>query len=201
MASTAAHRSTGWGIGVLAAAIVSRHTVDPYHVWMAATALAAYWGATAPDWLEQAWWSSGRGERLWITHRTWTHWGLAWIALLLFCYAHLGRHDFAGPGFGFAAGGVTHLLADWPNPLGVPWLLTKRYSLRWWKSGRCDMLVVLAVWAAALATSDQVWWHGQLSRHGFALGSKVVAALPTPWNTSWSTAWSTAWNTCLRSWV
>ena len=88
----------------------------------------------------------------------------------------------AAPGFGFAAGGVTHLLADWPNPLGVPWLLTKRYSLRWWKSGSCDLLIVAVVWIAALATSDQVWWQGRLCRQAMAVGWKLAAALPSPFN-------------------
>lgn len=182
MASTAAHRSTGWGIGLLSAAIVSRHGGDPYYAALAATGLAAYAGSTAPDWLERAWWSTRGGKRLWITHRSWTHWGLAWIALLMFCYSHLGNHMLAAPGFGFAAGGVTHLLADWPNPLGVPWLLTKRYSLRWWKSGSCDLLIVAVVWIAALATSDQVWWQGRLCRQAMAVGWKLAAALPSPFN-------------------
>ncbi|MBC7415574.1 MAG: metal-dependent hydrolase [Herminiimonas sp.] len=180
MASTDAHRSTGWGIGLLAAALVSPHVHDPYHAWATLTALAAYAGATAPDWLEQSWWSLRSGKRLWITHRTWTHWGVAWIALLVVCHAHLGQYALAAPGFGFAAGGITHLLADWPNPLGVPWLLTKRYSLGWWKSGRCDALVVLAVWIAAIATADQVWWRGQVWHGTVFLAGKFLAALHGP---------------------
>lgn len=174
---------------MLAAAVVSGHGDDPYHAVTVATGLAAYAGATAPDWLEHAWWSTragkGGGKRLWITHRTWTHWGVAWIALLLFCHANLGIYALAGPGFGFAAGGVTHLLADWPNPLGVPWLLTKRYSLRWWKSGRCDVLIVALVWLAAIATSDQVWWQGRLCRQSLLIGWKFVASLPMPWDAPW----------------
>jgi membrane-bound metal-dependent hydrolase YbcI (DUF457 family) len=107
-----------------------------------------------------AWWT--RSRRLWITHRTLTHWGLAWIALLIYAYRSLGAHALAAPAaFGFAVGGLMHLLADWPNPLGVPWIYG-RHSLNLWKSGRCDMIVVSAAWLAALLVGDRVWWHGHL---------------------------------------
>ena len=46
-------------------------------------------GGTAPDWLEVAWWT--RRKRLWITHRTLTHWGVGWLALLYWSYTSLGR--------------------------------------------------------------------------------------------------------------
>jgi membrane-bound metal-dependent hydrolase YbcI (DUF457 family) len=60
--------------------------------------------------------------------------------------------------FGFAAGGVTHLLADAPNPLGVPWLFpTRRISLNLWRSGRCDLIVVGSAWLAASAMVDRTW--------------------------------------------
>jgi hypothetical protein len=52
-----------------------------------------------------------------------------------------------------------HLLADWPNPLGVPWI-AGRHSLNWWKSGRCDLLIVAASWLIALAVSREFWLHG-----------------------------------------
>ena len=55
--------------------------------------------------------------------------------------------------------GLMHLLADWPNPLGVPWLYW-RHSLNWWKSGRCDLLVVGASWIAAFVCADHVWFDG-----------------------------------------
>lgn len=178
MASTAAHRSTGWAVGVIAAAIVSRQFSDPYHLWAIVTLLFAYAGGTAPDWLEIAWWSRRGGKRLWITHRSWTHWGLAWIALLVFSYRALGRAPMAAPAFGFAAGGVMHLLADWPNPLGVPWLLTQRHSLQWWKSGRCDYLIIITAWLSALAIADHVWWHGVVRHQIGVVAAALVRALP-----------------------
>jgi len=51
-----------------------------------------------------------------------------------------------------------HLFADWPNPLGVPWLVS-RHSLNWWNSGRCDALIVGAAWIAAAFAVDHVWFH------------------------------------------
>ncbi len=178
MASTAAHRSTGWAIGVVAAAIVSLRRSDAYHLWAIATLLCAYAGGTAPDWLENAWWSRRGKRRLWIAHRSWTHWGIAWLSLLVVSYLALPRTSMAAPAFGFAAGGIMHLLADWPNPLGVPWLLRKRHSLQWWKSGRCDYLIIATAWIAALATADQVWWRGSVRRHLTVVASTLAAALP-----------------------
>lgn len=178
MASTAAHRSTGWAVGVVAAAIVSLRLADPYHLWTIATLLCAYAGSTAPDWLENAWWSQGGGRKLWIAHRSWTHWGIAWLALLVASYRALPQTPLAALAFGFAVGGIMHLLADWPNPLGVPWLLTKRHSLGWWKSGRCDYLLIAAAWTAALVIADQVWWHGLMRHHVAVVAVTLAQALP-----------------------
>jgi len=188
MASSAAHRSTGWAVGVLAAAIVSARITDDYRVWTILTCLAGYAGGTAPDWLENAWWSPGPGKRLWITHRTWTHWGLAWIALLVTSYYNLQAQPFAAPVFGFAAGGLMHLVADWPNPLGVPWLLTKRYSLRWWKSGRCDGLIIVCAWIAAVTVADTTWWHDTLHLKVSVSIREMIASLP-PSHVAMLTRW------------
>ena len=177
MASTAAHRSTGWAVGIIAAVVASRSVVDPYHVWTIATILAGHVGGTAPDWLENAWWSRGRGRQLWIAHRSWTHWGLAWLGLLMLCYCNLRRTPLAAPLLGFAAGGIMHLLADWPNPLGVPWFLTRRYSLRWWNSGRCDYVIIFAAWGVALGIADHFWWRGQLYRHISAFLTSIASGL------------------------
>ena len=157
MASNKAHHATGWAAGLIAAAVIS-HTGHggPHYLAGLLGFLMALAGATAPDWLELAWWSSKR--RLWITHRTLTHWGVGWGALLIMSYHWLGSHPVAILTFGFAAGGLMHLLADWPNPLGVPWIFG-RHSLNWWNSGRCDLLVVAAAWLAALLVSDHLWFH------------------------------------------
>jgi len=158
MASNKAHHATGWAAGVIAAAVVAHAGAGgPYQVPSVLAFLMGALGGTAPDWMEVAWWA--RTHKLWITHRTWTHWGLAWIALLAYSYLQLPHHAWAPPLFGFAAGGIMHLLADWPNPLGVPWIF-RRHSLRWWKSGRHDLIVIIAAWLAATVVADHVFFDG-----------------------------------------
>ena len=156
MASNKAHHATGWAAGVIAAALVAHGGAGgPYQVWSLLTLVSGILGGTAPDWLEVAWWS--RRHRLWIAHRTWTHWGIAWITLLAYSYLALGHQLWAPMLFGFAAGGIMHLLADWPNPLGIPWIVG-RHSLNLWKSGRCDLIVIAAAWIGALMVSDHVFF-------------------------------------------
>jgi hypothetical protein len=159
MASSKAHHATGFAAGIIAAALVSAKGADALACVLALIGGVA--GATAPDWLEVAWWS--RARRLWITHRTLTHWGVAWAALLALSYHWLGQHPAATAAFGFACGGLMHLLADWPNPLGVPWI-GGRHSLNLWTSGHCDLIVVGAAWAAALYVADDVWFHHAYGR-------------------------------------
>ena len=154
MASHSAHHSTGVAAGLIAAVIVHHAGAGgPFDVWSILAALAGTLGGTAPDWLEKAWWS--RKHKLWITHRTLTHWGIGWVALLAYSYLSLNVSPLAPVGFGFAAGGIMHLLADWPNPMGVPWILG-RHSLNLWKSGRCDLLVVALAWGAAILVADKL---------------------------------------------
>ena len=156
MASNKAHHATGWAAGVIAASLVVQAGAGgPYHVWSFLSFIAGILGGTAPDWLEVAWWS--RRHRLWITHRTWTHWGIAWIALLVYSYLSLRHRYWAPVLFGFSAGGLMHLLADWPNPRGIPWI-AGRHSLKLWKSGRCDFFVVAAAWTAAFVVADHVFF-------------------------------------------
>ncbi|MBK4736172.1 metal-dependent hydrolase [Noviherbaspirillum pedocola] len=157
MASRQAHVATGWAAGVIAAALVAHAgMVGPFHVWCVCAFIAGISGGTAPDWLEVAWWS--RRRRLWIKHRTLTHWGVAWIALVMGSYWAMPCYPYAAVPFGFAVGGLMHLVCDTPNPYGVPWLL-HRVSLNWWKSGRCDLFVVTFAWAAAVAAADMVWFR------------------------------------------
>ena len=172
MASTKAHHASGWAAGVIAAALVVQAGASgPYHVWGWLTLVTGIVGGTAPDWLEVAWWS--RRHRLWITHRTWTHWGLAWIGLLAYSYLTLKHHVWAPLLFGFAAGGLMHLLADWPNPMGIPWIVG-RHSLKLWKSGNCDCFVVGPAWIAAVIVVDHVFFR---SVHTFMLAA-FVRSLP-----------------------
>ncbi|CDN62993.1 hypothetical protein I35_5157 [Burkholderia cenocepacia H111] len=173
MASHNAHHASGFAAGVAAAVLVAQTgATGPWHSGMLAAFAAGVAGGTAPDWLEVAWWS--RKRRLWITHRTITHWGVGWVALLALGWHGLTHHPhplWAAPLFGFACGGVMHLLADWPNPLGVPWIW-RRHSLNLWNSGHCDLIVVAAAWGGTLWLAQSLWsraplieqWLGWLHR-------------------------------------
>src|ERR1700689_1702438 len=100
MASNKAHHATGFAAGVIAAAVVARvGGGGSFHIGVVLSFIAGVAGSTAPDWLEVAWWS--RARRLWITHRTLTHWGVGWVALLAVSYHLLGVHPWAALGFGF----------------------------------------------------------------------------------------------------
>lgn len=114
------------------------------HPWF--LMLGIWLGATAPDWLEMAWYDFEKKRRMSIIeHRTWTHWLLPWIALLAGSY-HLASQDTGyWILFGFAVGGIAHLVVDIPNPTGVPiWgpFRRNRKSLKWWKSREMEIPIV-----------------------------------------------------------
>lgn len=158
MASKKTHHASGIAAGLLAAAIVIKAGAGgPYLVLAMLTLIAGTLGGTAPDWMEVAWWRSKkkrRGtQRLWITHRTITHWGLGWMALLYYSHANLCAIWWAGAAFGFACGGLMHLLTDWPNPLGVPWIF-RRHSLGLWRSGRLESMVIVLTWGLCAVLGD-----------------------------------------------
>lgn len=163
--STPGHRWIGVAFGLIAAYFCFTFNLPALSVFIAG--LAAFWGSTAPDWLEIA--KAVRRRRhlfglfakdTWdrqsvIPHRTVTHWALFWIPF--FAYSALSLTD--NPAwlhallFGFSMGGVGHLLCDWPNPTGIP-LLTpfprSRKSLHWWRSGdRREWVLVAVTWAVA----------------------------------------------------
>lgn len=158
MASKKAHIGTGIAAGLFAAAIVADVGAGgPYYVLVLLTALAGRLGGTAPDWLEIAWWRSKKkyrgAARLWIKHRTITHWGIPWVTLLIYSYVSLGSIWWAPVTFGFAAGGMMHLLWDWPNPMGVPWIW-RRHSLSMWRSGNLESMVIVLSWVGFAFGAD-----------------------------------------------
>lgn len=156
MASQKAHHATGIAAGAMAAAVVAHAGAGgPYYVLAVLALLAGASGGTAPDWLEVAWWS--RRRRLWIKHRTLTHWGIGWIAATWYFYTRLGLDWYAPVGFGFACGGLMHLAADAPNPRGIPWVFRNR-SLNLWNSGRCDLIVVALSWLSTFLLIDYLFW-------------------------------------------
>jgi membrane-bound metal-dependent hydrolase YbcI (DUF457 family) len=162
---------------VLAALLVVRAGAGgPFQLWAIVALFAGAWGGTAPDWLEVAWWRS-RGQRgaqrLWIKHRTLTHWGVPWVLLLCGSYISLGSAWWAPAAFGFAAGGVMHLLADWPNPMGVPWLF-RRHSLAMWTSGSFEVLIIVLSWAACALLADGMLFGGQHTGNMFRALSTLI---------------------------
>jgi membrane-bound metal-dependent hydrolase YbcI (DUF457 family) len=165
MASKRAHRASGIAAGLLAAAIVVKAQAGgPYYLLALLSALAGAWGGTAPDWMEIAWWRSKtkyRGAaRLWINHRTLTHWGIPWVILLIYSYVSLNSVWWAPVAFGFAAGGMMHLLTDWPNPMGVPWIW-RRHSLSMWRSGNLETMVIVLTWVGCALGADVVLAGGE----------------------------------------
>jgi len=109
--------------------------------------------------------------RLWIRHRTATHWGICWLSLLAYAYYSLPLHHWAAPLLGFAAGGVVHLFIDSPNPMGVSWIFERR-SLNLWASGEKDYVVISAAWIAVVAVFDsEVLRRMELLRGLDSLGS------------------------------
>lgn len=159
MASHAAHKITGWAAGIIAAATLSRAGLS--EAWCGLAFVVANLGATAPDWMELAWWRRGQGRHTWIAHRTWTHWGVAWVGLALYSYQGMAEHPWLSQSLAFAIGGLIHLAADAPNPLGVPWLWgSRRMSLNLWNSGRADVLVTVPIWIAAATVADYTWTRG-----------------------------------------
>lgn len=127
-------------------------------------ALLAFWGATAPDWLEIAHAErgpSGKWQRVSvIPHRTFTHWLPLWVVPIILIVwfipthaqilAHAGRADAMALLLGFLLGGFSHLICDIPNPTGVPILSPSakhRVSLRLWKSGSAfEWIEILVFW-------------------------------------------------------
>lgn len=156
MASQKAHHATGIAAGAMAALlVVHAGAAGPYYVLAALALIAGTSGGTAPDWLEIAWWS--RRKRLWIKHRTLTHWGIGWIGAMAYFYTQLRVDWYAPIAFGFACGGVMHLLTDYPNPRGIPWIFFP-HSLNLWNSGRCDWILVALSWLGTFVLADYLFW-------------------------------------------
>ncbi len=141
------------GIGVGLALLGACPALLPHGVSLLSFA-GALAGSTAPDWLEfpqrPSFWG-GAGTRL-IPHRTITHWWPLWVATVLYAL-HL-QNPLVSPWLlGFGAGGLSHLLVDLPNPMGVPvWLpfARSRKSLRWWRSGEHEFLIVAVFFIVGL---------------------------------------------------
>ncbi len=139
------HHLTGLAVGVLLAGI-ARHLVPQAPIGVIVP--AAWFGGVAPDRLEFPMWFGNRRKSL-LAHRTITHWWALWAALAVWAlYALLGQPGLELPAWaalGASCGAFTHILCDWPNPMGVPgWTPRQRHSLRLWRSGEHEVRMVLA---------------------------------------------------------
>lgn len=128
-----------------------------YHIFTILSFVAGILGGVAPDDLENAWWS--RRRKLWLPHRTLTHVLEFWLALVIWSYLCLGTSWWAAPLMGYAAGGVMHLLCDFPNPRGIVTMFG-RVSLGLWNSGRCDIILTISAWVATFLMLDHLFLDG-----------------------------------------
>ncbi|MHB1666149.1 metal-dependent hydrolase [Thiomonas sp.] len=137
------HQLTGLGTAAIALALVDLRGGHML-AWLGST--AAFFGATAPDWLEAPYGWARRKRLSLIPHRTITHWLPLWVLLLGLGVAY-GRSPPGAMAMGFALGGLVHLAMDVPNPMGIPvFVPNQRVSLRWWKSGQHEIALVLLLW-------------------------------------------------------
>lgn len=163
MAGVFGHRATGIGAAMVSYAYGYHAGFDSAPIM----ALFAFSGSSAPDWLEipspkKGWFgqlkrdSHGNMIRTSvIPHRTITHYLPAWVFLLYYAFSNLSAGMAWELAFAFAVGGLTHVLVDMPNPMGVPifspfhrYRLGAKFSRKkagnefgWWKSGEHDVLI------------------------------------------------------------
>lgn len=136
---------TGFGVGV-------HLSLQPEFGWasVGACVLGGWYGGVFPDTFEKIF------GMYWVKHRTVTHWVPLWVCGLVALLGTeyplpflFGAEAYAAL-LAFVLGGLTHLLFDWPNPTGIPFLHPwRRHTLNWWKSGEAEWLCVL-VWGGTI---------------------------------------------------
>ncbi|MFV9473171.1 metal-dependent hydrolase [Advenella sp. RU8] len=136
------HRLTGLGAAFIAAAIAKTAGLDV--LLQTASALFAAVSTSLPDWIEIPYYRKGARKGSLIKHRTYTHWPWFWVGLIYWAFSIKG---FEGATMiGAATGALTHILADAPNPMGIPWIHPRqRISFGkkgWWRSGRYETVLV-----------------------------------------------------------
>lgn len=137
------HQLTGVGAGLAAIGWIGWAFPGSNLLWLA---VLAFFGSSAPDWLELPLGWQGRQRLSVIPHRTWTHWWPVWG--LVTCYgAGLFTSHPCPSILAFVTGGWLHLILDLPNPMGLPlWTPWRRVSLRWWTSSEHVPGLALASW-------------------------------------------------------
>lgn len=132
------HRLTGVGAGLFAAAFV--HVLGYDYTAEILAALAAASSTTLPDWAEITRYKKGVRAGTFIPHRTITHWPVLWLGLMYAAFHYLDPYP-AAIVLGICVGALAHIVADAPNPMGVPILWPhKRVSFfgGLWRSGEFE---------------------------------------------------------------
>ncbi len=137
------HQMTGVGAALAAVGLIGS-AYPGQNLFL--IAVLAFFGSSAPDWLEipQGW--QGRKRLSVIPHRTWTHWWPVWTGATLFGLGVFTAvpHPFV---LAFTLGVWLHLLMDIPNPMGLPlWSPWRRVSLHWWKSSEHVAALAVSSW-------------------------------------------------------
>lgn len=165
------HRLTGIGAGFFAAALV--HTLGFNYTAEVFAALAAASSTTLPDWIEIPVHKKGMRAGTLIPHRTITHWPPLWLGLMYFAFYYLEPY-YAATLIGICVGAITHILADAPNPMGVPWFWPhKRVSILGglWRSGQFEKTITAVFTAIGVfywvqAHRDNAWLMAFIERWG-----------------------------------
>lgn len=132
------HRLTGVGAGFFAAAFV--HVLGYNYTAEIIAGLAAASSTTVPDWIEIPTYKKGVRTGTLIPHRTITHWPILWLGLMYVAFHYLEPYP-AAIALGVCIGALAHILADAPNPMGIPMLWPhKRVSIfgGLWRSGEFE---------------------------------------------------------------
>lgn len=146
------HRLTGLGTGFFAAALV--HTLGFNYTAEIVAGITAALSTTVPDWTEIPTYKRGIRTGTVIPHRTITHWPPLWLGLIYIAFNYLEPLP-AATLIGVCVGALSHILADAPNPLGIPWILpNKRISILGglWRSGEFEKAMVVVFTIAGAIT-------------------------------------------------
>lgn len=153
------HRLTGLGAAFIAAAIAKTAGLDVF--LQTASALVAAFSTSLPDWLEIPYYRKGVRTGSLIKHRTYTHWPWFWVGLIYWAFSVKGPEGATM--IGAATGALAHILADAPNPMGIPWIHPRqriRFGKKgWWRSGRHEtvqvsLFTVFGVWVWVQVNPD-----------------------------------------------
>lgn len=157
------HHFTGALMGVAVAGLAWRFGAHIPDYDVALIAIAGWYGGVAPDRLEiRRNWRDKKGfhSKTLIPHRTFTHVFLFWATMSLMIGGALvfkipiaeKIQEITWILLGFFLGGLTHIVVDWPNPMGIPLIHPqKRHSLKLWRSGEYEVAIIavfaLFAWA------------------------------------------------------